>query len=100
MGASDSDQAAARRHLEVVQAGLRQLDATASTGGAGVASGVVHGAIKAAMVELDGAVILLSVAGDSARIGCRFCGRLIMPAATLCGYCWRVLSPGPTTSSS
>jgi hypothetical protein len=97
MGASDSDQAGARRHLEVVQAGLRQLDASATTGGADVASSVVRGAIKAAMNELDGAVLLLSAPGEAARVGCRFCGRLVMPTATLCGYCWRALTP--TTSS-
>ena len=98
MGAFDSDQAGVRHHLEVVQAGLRQLDATASTGGAGVASSVVHGAIKAAMSELDGAVLLLSGPGEASRIGCRFCGRMVMPTATLCGYCWRALTP-PTTAS-
>lgn len=96
MGASDSDQAGVRRHLEVVQAGLRQLDATASTGGADMAS-VVHGVVKAAMNELDGAVLLLSGSGEAGRIGCRHCGRMVMPAATLCGYCWRALTP--TTSS-
>lgn len=93
MAASDSDQAGARRHLEVVQAGLRQLDAAALTGGADMASSAVHGAITAAMNELDGAVTLLSGPGDLARIGCRYCGRMVMPTATLCGFCWRALSP-------
>jgi hypothetical protein len=92
MGLSESDQAAARRQLEVVQQGLRGLDATASSGGADIRSSVVHGALTAAMTELDGAVSLLS-AGETARIGCRFCGRMVMPTATLCGFCWRVLSP-------
>jgi len=97
MGASDSDQAAARHHVEVAQAGLRRLDATASTSGGDPATSVVHVAVTAAMNELDGAVRLLSAPGEIARIGCRFCGRLVMPAATLCGFCWRALSP--TTAS-
>ena len=45
------------------------------------------------MNELDGAVRLLSAPGGIARVGCSFCGRMVMPAATLCGFCWRVLSP-------
>jgi hypothetical protein len=53
----------------------------------------MRGVVTAAMNELDGAVRLLSEPGEIARIGCRFCGRMIMPAATLCGFCWRVLSP-------
>jgi hypothetical protein len=93
MGASDSDQAAARRHLEVVQVGLRKLDAAAVAGGVEMASIAVHGAVTAAMNELDGAVNLLSAPGEIARVGCRFCGRLIMPAASLCGFCWRALTP-------
>ena len=97
MGASDSDQAAARHHLEVAQAGLRRLDATASTAGAGPTTSGVPVAVTAAMNELDGAVRLLSAPGEIARVGCRFCGRMVMPAATLCGFCWRALSP--TTSS-
>ena len=44
MGASESDQVAARRHLEVAQAGLRRLDTAGSTE---PAPGVVH-------VALDG----------------------------------------------
>jgi hypothetical protein len=99
MGASDSDQAAARRHIEVVQAGLRQLDTTAGMGSGDVSSTVVHGAISAALNGLDGAVILLSVPGDESRVGCRHCGRMVMSAATLCGYCWRVLSPSHTPAS-
>ena len=93
MAASDSDQAAALRHLEVAQAGLRRLDATAATASGVPAPDVVHVAIRAAMEELDGAVKLLSATGESARIGCPFCGRMIMPAASLCGFCWRVLVP-------
>jgi hypothetical protein len=92
MGLSDSDQAAARRRLEVVQEGLRGLDATASASGADVRTSIVHGAVTAAINELDGAVSLLSAPGETARIPCRFCGRLVMPAATLCGFCWRALS--------
>jgi hypothetical protein len=99
MGASDSDQAAARRHLEVVQAGLRQLDTTAAMGQGNVSSTVVHGAVSAALSGLDGAVVLLSVAGDEPRVGCGHCGRMVMSAATLCGYCWRVLSPSHTPAS-
>jgi hypothetical protein len=45
------------------------------------------------MNELDGPVRLLSEPGEIARIGCRFCGRMIMPAASLCGFCWRLLNP-------
>ncbi len=96
MGASEFDQAAARRHLEVAQAGLRRLDTSTSTAGGDPASSGVHLAVKAAMNELDGAVRLLSVPGGIARVGCRFCGRMIMPAALLCGFCWRAASP--TTS--
>jgi hypothetical protein len=93
MGASESDQAAARRHLEVAQAGLRRLDAGASTAGGEPAPNLVRVAIKAAMNELDGAVTLLSAPDGIARVSCRFCGRMVMPAATLCGFCWCDLSP-------
>ena len=93
MGASESDQVAARRHLEVAQAGLRRLDTAGSTAGGEPAPGVVHVALVGAMNELDGAIRLLSPLSGIARVGCSFCGRMIMPAATLCGFCWRVLSP-------
>src|SRR5438552_7799210 len=96
MGASAFDQIAARRHLELAQAGLRRLDTPVSTAGGEPTASVMRGVVTAAMNELDGAVRLLSEPGEIARIGCRFCGRMIMPAATLCGFCWRVL--GPATS--
>jgi hypothetical protein len=92
MGASEFDRVAARRHLELAQAGLRRLDTPASVAGGEPTAGVMRGVVTAAMNELDGAVRLLSEPGEIARIGCRFCGRMIMPSATLCGFCWRVLS--------
>ena len=26
---------------------------------------------------------------DSPRVACAFCGNAMMPAATICGFCWR-----------
>jgi hypothetical protein len=26
---------------------------------------------------------------DAPRVPCSFCGKMIMPNATLCGFCWR-----------
>jgi hypothetical protein len=93
MGASEFDRIAARRHVGLAQAGLRGLNIAASPAGAEPTAGVMRGVVTAAMNELDGAVRLLTEPGEIARIGCRFCGRMIMPAATLCGFCWRTLSP-------
>ncbi len=93
MGVSESDQTKARQRLEAAQLGLRQLDATALAGGAAIAAGVVRGALTIVKNDLDGAVSLLSGPGEIARVGCPFCGRMVMPAATLCGFCWRVLRP-------
>lgn len=92
VGAYESDRAEAQRRFEAVQAGLRKLDATVSTSGADLAPGFVHGALTIAMNELDGAVGLLSAPATIPRIACQFCGRMIMPAATRCGFCWRALS--------
>jgi uncharacterized OB-fold protein len=41
---------------------------------------------------VDEAVRLLAQGGEPAdvsRVPCSFCGQLIVPAATLCGFCWR-----------
>jgi hypothetical protein len=93
MGASEFDRVGARRQVELAQARLRALDTTASIAVGETTPSIMRGVVAAAMNELDGAVRLLSEPGEIARIGCRFCGRMIMPAATLCGFCWRVLSP-------
>ena len=93
MGASEFDRVAARRHLELAQAGLRALDTTASAAGSVPTPSVIRGLVAGALNELDGAVRLLSEPAEIGRIGCRFCGRMIMPAASLCGFCWRVLNP-------
>lgn len=92
MGVSESHHSEARHRIEAVQAELRQLDTTVSTSGPSLAPVLVHRALVTAMNGLDGAVGLLSAPDTIARIGCRFCGRMIMPAATLCGFCWRTLS--------
>ena len=92
MSVSESHQAEARDRVEAAQAALRGLDATVSTSGLAPASGVVHGALTIAMNELDSAVSLLAVPGAIARVACQFCGRMITPAATRCGFCWRALS--------
>jgi hypothetical protein len=87
MSVSESHQAEAQHRVEAAQVALRGLDATVSP-----TAGVVHGALAIAMNELDGAVSLLAAPGAIARIACRFCARMITPAATRCGFCWRALS--------
>jgi len=54
----------------------------------------VREAVTSAMHQLAEAVGLLPQAAEAvvlARVPCRFCGQMIMPAATLCGFCWRKL---------
>lgn len=35
---------------------------------------------------------------ESCRVSCPRCGRRIMAAATVCGFCWTKLAPPPPTS--
>ena len=91
MSVSESHHTEAQQRLATVQAGLRRLDATVSTGGPDLAPGLVRGALAIALNDLDGAISLLSASGTIHRVACPFCGRMVMPAATRCGYCWRAL---------
>ena len=96
MGATESDQGAARRCLETARVGLRAFEAAAA-GHATVPGALVHDAVTSAMNDLDAAASLLVPAGEVARVACRFCDKMIMPDATLCGFCWR--APAPKTPS-
>jgi hypothetical protein len=56
--------------------------------------GVVRAAITAAAGALDGAAHALDANGvDAARVACPFCGKRVIRAATVCGFCCRKLDP-------
>ncbi|HVZ85837.1 MAG TPA: hypothetical protein VHG72_02640 [Polyangia bacterium] len=96
MDLRDSDWTALEQRLEVVAASLRGLAATAAAGADNLEAAPVREAVAGAMHQLAEAVSLLLRASDPgrvARVPCRFCAQMIMPAATLCGFCWRKLVP-------
>jgi hypothetical protein len=85
------------QQLHAAQESLHRLVVlllAAGDGGGG--AGLVRGHAAAARGQLDEAVRLLAQGGEPtpvARVPCSFCGQMIMPAATLCGSCWRKRTP-------
>ena len=97
MEANDPELDAAKRSLHAAEAALRQLDSTNAPGSAPASADSLRAATRGALSALaDVGRALSSGDGPEAlRIGCPFCGRMVMPAATLCGFCWRKLDPKP-----
>ena len=86
----------AKQSLQSAEVALRALLAAATPGGAAVSADQLRGAgqnVVRALAEVDRALT-----GDAApaRIACPHCARKIMPAATLCGFCWHRLDPKPS----
>jgi hypothetical protein len=83
----------ARRHLDAARAALRSLDDMAMPQGVTLSGKVVSQHLGVAMNELSGVDQQMSLVSsallDPPRVPCSFCGKMIMPTATLCGFCWR-----------
>src|SRR6185369_9843829 len=93
MESTDPALATARRHLNAARAALRDFDSRSIVDGVAVDRTLVQSAVNVAMNELDG--LDRSLAPDKPgipQVACPFCARLVMPAATLCGFCWRDLT--------
>ena len=84
-----TDRFAAEMHFAKARENLRALAAllVAQARRIYAALATAVGALDSAAAELD------PDAADGARIACPFCGSRVMRAATLCGSCWRKLSP-------
>jgi hypothetical protein len=90
------DRLAAETYFASARESLRALGALLQPQLPNVPSGVVRAAIATAVGALDGAAPALDAsADDAARIACPFCRNRVVRAATLCGSCWRRLSPTP-----
>jgi hypothetical protein len=79
------DTEAARRHLQAARVTLRELGSLASVAGSSLSGATVGAEVTRVLIELEG---FDSETPAVSRVPCDFCGRLIMPAATLCGFCW------------
>jgi hypothetical protein len=55
-------------------------------------------ASNATRAQWNELVELLALDPAPVRYGCPFCGKLIMLAATRCGYCWKSVAPASTQS--
>jgi hypothetical protein len=92
----ETDRAAVFHQLRAAQESLRHLAALLAAGGGSVDGKVAGGPTAAAQGQVDEAVRLLALKGglsEVGRVSCSFCGQMIMPAATLCGFCWRKRTP-------
>jgi len=92
--AADAELVAALLQLHMAQESLHHLDILLAAGDGAIGGAPVRSRAAAARSQVDEAVRLLAhgQAGESLpveRTPCRFCGQMIMPAATLCGFCWR-----------
>jgi hypothetical protein len=83
---SDGERAQVRRLMVAIQA---DLDCLAHAGTVDA-----HRAALATLgVSWAGLVRLLDIGPAPEVRACPHCGQVGMSAATLCGYCWKVLSP-------
>ena len=92
----DDVRAAIKQQLEGVVEGLRILAGMAQPGEVVLAPATVNGAVVALRAQVNEVVRLSALAhGQSApvRVPCPFCQQLVMPTATVCGFCWRKLAP-------
>jgi hypothetical protein len=88
------DRLAAEMHFAKAHENLRALAALLQPKGPEVSSGALRSAIATAVDALDGAAHTLDAnAVDAARVACPFCEGRVMRTATLCGRCWRRLTP-------
>ena len=88
------DRLAAEMHFTKAHDNLRALAALLQPRGTEVSSNVLRAAIATAVDALDNAAHALDAnAVDAARVACPFCEGRVMRAATMCGRCWRRLSP-------
>ena len=90
-----------QRHLETIRLALAPLSELAKPAGATLPGPVVTKHLSIAIAELSAidhqilqrllphALVDSQQASDEGRVPCSFCGRLMMPTATLCGFCWR-----------
>ena len=85
------DTEAGRRHLQAARVTLRELGSLASVAGGSLSGATVTAEVTRILTELEG---VDSEAPSVRRVPCDFCGRLIMPAATLCGFCWHARAAG------
>ena len=82
----------ARRSLQAARAALRSLDDLASPEGVSLSGEIISHHLGVAMNELN--VVDRQMPPDLAaqpeaeRVPCAYCGNMIMPTATLCGFCW------------
>jgi hypothetical protein len=98
---SSTGRDATQRHLDAARAALRSLDDMASPEGVTLSGKIVSHYLTVALDELSGMDQQVSIDSstppDPLRVACTFCGRMIMPSATLCGFCWRRRG-GPATA--
>jgi hypothetical protein len=84
----------ARRYLDGAEVALRRLNSAATLGAVNLPVAQVRGATQTAMSALADLGKALSLTeAEIPHVACPHCGRLVMPAATRCGYCWHALSP-------
>jgi hypothetical protein len=83
----------AGRHLEAARSALGSLRGTAEAGPTTRQADVLV-SIQTTLEELAqvGRLLGLGAVGP-ARVPCGSCGGMIMPAATLCLFCWRTRIP-------
>ena len=92
----DDARAAIKQHLEEVLEGLRILAGRAQPGEVVLVPSTVNGALVALRAQVDEVIRLSALADAEAapvRVPCPFCQQLVMPTATVCGFCWRKLAP-------
>ena len=90
------DPVAVFQELRAAQESLRRLAALLAAGDDSVETPLVRDPGPAAGSEVKEAVRVFGFRGEPAEVGrvpCSFCGQMIMPAATLCGFCWRKRTP-------
>jgi len=95
MKEAETERAAIFRQLHAAQECLHDLDVLLAAGEGSVGATLVRGRAAAARSQVDEALRLLAHGEPTrvARVPCSFCGQMIMPAATLCGFCWRKRTP-------
>jgi hypothetical protein len=90
---SSLDHETIKRHFDAARAALQALEQTATANGPDVPAAIVVKQLRLAMDALNAIDGLRSqddaTSPEPTRVPCSFCGKLIMPAATLCGFCWR-----------